>query len=71
MSTDSQYETAVQSAEDATLLVLNEQICAAASRIKLLAEMRLTRTSGYREAVETYEAKVKACDDLKARLQGT
>jgi len=67
-ATISSREADAAARQSALLLVLNEQVDAAASKVQLLANMGLTHTTGYAEARAAYNAKLGALNELRASL---
>ena len=49
-------------------MMVQDQMYAAAAKVNLLAGMGLDRTSGYAEAMATYEAKLADFNELRAKL---
>ncbi len=49
------------------ILLVQDQMNAAAGRVNLLHHMGFTRTDGYRQAMEAYETKLGEFNALKAR----
>ena len=50
------------------LVLIQDQLHAAAAKVNLLVDMGLTRTTGYADAVAAYQAKLVDFTELRTRL---
>ena len=55
-------------AQHLRLVLIQDQMKAAAEKVNLLVDMGLTRTAGYTEAFALYQARLADFNEMRARL---